>query len=92
MGVRWIMIWGITVFHILKITVLAYQTKSNISFYVFSAGWPKQLAAETILRSIKRYFQTVMASSIRQVYFVLYDKESVDIYTSELGKLLDNSD
>ena len=77
---------------LLNITVPVNQTKSDISFYVFSAGWPKQLAAETVLRSIKRYFQTVMASSIRQVYFVLYDKESVDIYTSELGKLLESSD
>ncbi|KAF6023374.1 H2AFY2 [Bugula neritina] len=56
-----------------------------------NAGWPKQLAAETILRAIERYFQTIMASSIKNVYFVLYDQDSVDIYTSELKKLLEHS-
>ncbi|XP_067937989.1 core histone macro-H2A.1-like [Watersipora subatra] len=56
-----------------------------------NAGWPKQLAAETILRAIDRYFQTIMASSIKNVFFVLYDKESVDIYTTELKRLLDGS-
>jgi hypothetical protein len=28
-----------------------------------------------------------MASTIKQVYFVLYDEESVAIYTNELAKL-----
>ena len=51
------------------------------------AGFPKQTAAQIILRAINNYFVTVMGSSIKQVYFVLFDTESVGIYTSELAKL-----
>ncbi|XP_033119709.1 core histone macro-H2A.1-like [Anneissia japonica] len=51
------------------------------------AGFPKQSAAETILKTISNYFVSVMASSLKQVYFVLYDMESIGIYTSELAKL-----
>jgi len=28
-----------------------------------------------------------MTSALRQVYFVLYDMDSINVYTSELGKL-----
>jgi histone H2A len=52
-----------------------------------NAGFPKQAAAQTILRAISSYFATVMTSSLRQIYFVLYDMESIGIYTSELAKL-----
>lgn len=51
------------------------------------AGFPKQTAAQIILRSISNYFVTCMTSSLKQVYFVLFDPESVAVYTSELGKL-----
>lgn len=74
-----------------KTTKLKEVDNIVLSSLICSAGWPKQLAAETILRAINRYFQTIMASSIKTVYFVLYDKESVDIYTSELKKLLESS-
>ncbi|XP_071954511.1 core histone macro-H2A.1-like isoform X2 [Antedon mediterranea] len=50
-------------------------------------GFPKQAAAETILKTISNYFVSKMASSLKQVYFVLYDKESIGVYTSELAKL-----
>ena len=52
-----------------------------------SAGFPKQAAAQTILRAINSYFKSVMTSTLRQIYFVLYDMESINIYTSELAKL-----
>jgi len=52
-----------------------------------SAGFPKQTAAQTILRTINSYFKSVMTSKLRQIYFVLYDVESINIYTSELAKL-----
>ena len=59
------------------------------------------MAAQTILRTINKHFKeleknataaaaaaaTVTKSSIEQVFFVLYDTESVNVYTSELGKL-----
>ncbi|XP_052769994.1 core histone macro-H2A.1-like isoform X1 [Mya arenaria] len=51
------------------------------------AGFPKQTAAQLILRSISNYFSGSMASSIKQVYFVLYDVESVTVYTTELQRL-----
>lgn len=51
------------------------------------AGFPKQTAAQIILRSISNYFASVMSSSLKQVYFVLYDSESVGVYTTELARL-----
>lgn len=51
------------------------------------AGFPKQQAAQTILKAISNYFVSVMSSSLKQIYFVLYDKESADIYAAELAKL-----
>jgi hypothetical protein len=59
-------------------------------------GFPKQIAAQTILRSINSYFRNLKAtgavSTLISVFFVLYDKESVGIYTSELSKLDINAD
>ncbi|KAL4239340.1 Core histone macro-H2A.1 [Mactra antiquata] len=52
-----------------------------------NAGFPKQTAAQIILRAISNYFSSSMASSIKQVYFVLYDVESVSVYTTELQRL-----
>lgn len=52
-----------------------------------NAGFPKQTAAQIILRAISNYFASSMASSIKQVYFVLYDVESVTVYTTELQRL-----
>lgn len=50
-------------------------------------GFPKNIAAQIILRAISSYFSTVMSSSLKQIYFVLFDKESIDVYLSELKKL-----
>lgn len=56
-------------------------------------GYPKQVAAQTILRAINKHFKILeknekaTSSSIKEVFFVLYDTESVNVYTSELGKL-----
>ncbi|KAL8617608.1 hypothetical protein ACOMHN_064698 [Nucella lapillus] len=51
------------------------------------AGFPKQTAAQIILQSIRNYFNTTANSSLKQIFFVLYDTESVNVYTSELGRL-----
>ncbi|RXG71698.1 Core histone macro-H2A.1 [Armadillidium vulgare] len=51
------------------------------------AGFPKQQAAQTIIKAICNYFVNVMSSSLKQIYFVLYDMESIGAYTSELAKL-----
>eukprot|EP00794_Sanderia_malayensis_P011920 gene11920-13154_t len=50
-------------------------------------NFPKQTAAQTILKAISNYFVTVMASSLRQIYFVLFDMDSIGVYTVELAKL-----
>jgi hypothetical protein len=51
-------------------------------------GYPKQVAAETILRSINSYCRELKTpSSMKEIRFVLYDSESVGVYMSELGKL-----
>jgi len=50
-------------------------------------NFPKQVAAQTILKSISNYFVTVMASSIKQIFFVLYDMESIGLFTLELARL-----
>jgi len=54
---------------------------------VCSAGFPKQAAAQTVLGAINSYFKSATTSRLRQVYFVLYDVESINIYTSELARL-----
>ncbi|CAH3182396.1 unnamed protein product [Porites evermanni] len=52
-----------------------------------SNNFPKQIAAQTILKAISNYFVSVMASSLKQIYFVLYDMESIGTYTMELARL-----
>ncbi|KAL8592666.1 hypothetical protein ACOMHN_037606 [Nucella lapillus] len=52
-----------------------------------NAGFPKQTAAQIILQSIRNYFNATASSSLKQIFFVLFDTESVNIYTSELGRL-----
>lgn len=61
-------------------------------------GYPKQVAAQTILRAINNHFKNTEKqlggankskekSSIEKISFILYDTESVNVYTSELAKL-----
>ncbi|XP_051959682.1 core histone macro-H2A.1 [Xyrauchen texanus] len=50
-------------------------------------GFPKQTAAQLILKAISSYFVTTMSSSIKTVYFVLFDSESIGIYVHEMAKL-----
>lgn len=50
-------------------------------------GFPKQKAAQLILKAISSYFVTTMSSSIKTVYFVLFDNESIGIYVQEMAKL-----
>ncbi|XP_023217082.1 core histone macro-H2A.1-like [Centruroides vittatus] len=52
-----------------------------------NASFPKQQAAQAALKAISNYFVNVMSSSLKQIYFVLHDMESIGIYTSELAKL-----
>lgn len=69
---------------------LAIADMNNLTSLAFpsvgsgKAGFPKKEAAKIILKSIADYFVTVMSSSIKQIYFVLYDKESIDTYSNEI--------
>nr|CAD7586800.1 unnamed protein product [Timema genevievae] len=51
------------------------------------AGFPKLQACQTMLKAISNYFVNVMSSSLKQIYFVLFDMESIGIYTAELAQL-----
>ena len=69
--------------------MLLFHFKGIPLFFCITSrnNFPKQLAAQTILKAISNYFVTVMASSLKQIYFVLYDMESIGIYTIELARL-----
>jgi len=72
------------------LTLADEKNVSSIAFPSIGSGvnsFPKQAAAQTILKAISNYFVTVMSSPLRQVYFVLYDMESIGIYTIELARL-----
>ncbi len=59
-----------------------------------SAGFPKQTAAQTILAALSKYFRQNATTNLQQVFFVLYDAESVNVYTTELQRMVEwyNSD
>ena len=65
------------------------HTHTHTHTYTHRNNFPKQTAAQTILHSIKDYFTSAVSSQLTQIYFVLYDMESIGIYTSELAKLDD---
>ena len=53
-----------------------------------SNNFPKQTSAQTILRCIRNYYTvSTTTTEMKQIYFVLYDMESIGIYTSELARL-----
>ena len=54
-----------------------------------SAGFPKQTAAQTILAGLSKFFRQTTGSSLKQVFFVLYDPESVNVYTTELQRMVE---
>jgi histone H2A len=58
-----------------------------LSTFSFRNKLPKQATAEIILRAISDYFVSIMATSLKAVYFVLFDSESIGIYMSELARL-----
>ncbi|VDK79631.1 unnamed protein product [Dibothriocephalus latus] len=50
------------------------------------AGFPKAAAAETIVKTIKKFLNDNALVSLRDVQFVLYDQESIDCYVYELNR------
>lgn len=54
-------------------------------FVTFRANFPKALAAEAIVRTIKTHLDQSRTTLVT-VKFVLYDKESIDAYVYELNR------
>ncbi|KAM9804274.1 core histone macro-H2A.2 [Neosynchiropus ocellatus] len=50
-------------------------------------GFPKQTAAQLILKAISNHFVSSNSSSLKNIYFVLFDSESIGIYLQEMAKL-----
>lgn len=57
-------------------------------FHLFHRnGFPKQMAAQLILKAISNHFVSSTSSSLKNIYFVLFDSESIGIYLQEMAKL-----
>ncbi|MBN3287020.1 H2AW protein, partial [Polyodon spathula] len=50
-------------------------------------GFPKQTAAQLILKAISNHFVSSTSSSLKNIFFVLFDSESIGIYVQEMAKL-----
>ncbi|NP_001080881.1 core histone macro-H2A.2 isoform X1 [Xenopus laevis] len=50
-------------------------------------GFPKQAAAQVILRAISSHFAASSSSTVKNIYFLLFDSESIGIYVQEMAKL-----
>lgn len=48
--------------------------------------FPKDIAARTILEALREHFSRNV-SSVQHIFFVLFDKESLSVYNTELGRL-----
>ena len=72
------------------LTLAEEKNMATIAFPSIASGqnnFPKQASAQTILRCIKGFYSTATTSKVKQIFFVLYDMESIGIYTSELARL-----
>ena len=62
----------------------------SIAFPSISSGgnnFPKQTAAQCILQSIRAFFEAGSVASVNSITFVLFDQESIDVYTTELARM-----
>ncbi|KAJ8418283.1 hypothetical protein AAFF_G00139920 [Aldrovandia affinis] len=50
-------------------------------------GFPKQTAAQLILKAISSHFVSEISSSLKNIYFVMFDSESIGIYLQEMAKM-----
>ncbi|XP_054839355.1 core histone macro-H2A.2 isoform X1 [Eublepharis macularius] len=49
--------------------------------------FPKQTAAQVTLKAISSHFDDSSPSSLKNIYFLLFDSESIGIYVQEMAKL-----
>uniref|UniRef100_A0A5F4W5M8 MacroH2A.2 histone n=1 Tax=Callithrix jacchus TaxID=9483 RepID=A0A5F4W5M8_CALJA len=62
----------------------------SVAFPPFPSGrncFPKQTAAQVTLKAISAHFDDSSASSLKNVYFLLFDSETIGIYVQEMAKL-----
>uniref|UniRef100_A0A8B9G7X6 Core histone macro-H2A n=1 Tax=Amazona collaria TaxID=241587 RepID=A0A8B9G7X6_9PSIT len=62
----------------------------SMAFPPFPSGrncFPKQTAAQVTLRAISTHFDGTSSSSLKNIYFLLFDSESIGIYVQEMAKL-----
>ena len=62
----------------------------SVAFPPFPSGrncFPKQTAAQVTLKAISAHFDDSSSSSLKNVYFLLFDSESIGIYVQEMAKL-----
>uniref|UniRef100_A0A452QGY1 MacroH2A.2 histone n=1 Tax=Ursus americanus TaxID=9643 RepID=A0A452QGY1_URSAM len=62
----------------------------SVAFPPFPSGrncFPKQTAAQVTLKAISAHFDDSSTSSLKNVYFLLFDSESIGIYVQEMAKL-----
>ncbi|XP_014464820.1 core histone macro-H2A.2 isoform X2 [Alligator mississippiensis] len=62
----------------------------SVAFPPFPSGrncFPKQTAAQVTLKAISAHFDDTSSSSLKNIYFLLFDSESIGIYVQEMAKL-----
>ncbi|KAH0623530.1 hypothetical protein JD844_006371 [Phrynosoma platyrhinos] len=62
----------------------------SVAFPPFPSGrncFPKQTAAQVTLKAISSHFDDSSPSSLKNIYFLLFDSESIGIYVQEMAKL-----
>ncbi|NXG65507.1 H2AW protein, partial [Hemiprocne comata] len=62
----------------------------SVAFPPFPSGrncFPKQTAAQVTLRAISTHFDGTSSSSLKNIYFLLFDSESIGVYVQEMAKL-----
>lgn len=72
------------------LTLADEKNIKTVAFPPIASGannFPKQIEAQTILKAISNYFVSVMASSLKQIYFVFNEPESIGTFTMELARL-----
>ncbi|XP_007896136.1 core histone macro-H2A.2 isoform X2 [Callorhinchus milii] len=73
------------------LTLADEKKLKSIAFPSLASGgrncFPKQTAAQLILKAISSYFVNTTSSSLKNIFFILFDSESIGIYVQEMAKL-----
>ncbi|XP_077310691.1 core histone macro-H2A.2 [Lithobates pipiens] len=72
------------------LSVAEEKKLKSVAFPSFPSGrngFPKQTAAQVILRAISNHFGSSSSSTVKNIFFLLFDSESIGIYVQEMAKL-----